>query len=289
MAGKMKKINRRKSKKARAEKRERPTLLEFLASFSCEAYKQLGEDVKIDPELPVSPLPHWAKNIMTKFGKTIMKPVLKLRPSKKTTCQDYGKIIGVLNRGIIFYRNGSRKIIEADGLDEISNEDWEKIQPEDQLRTHIIKQLGRPVAEHENLDGLIDELTEKRITHLEGLRAQAFRFMASRSTKDNAMFHKGMMQGYEIFMDEDDHFCGDRGRTEIYMELFSSLHEIEKMRRMLPARNDSDLYEHLKPWYRFPNGREAGAAWLRDVCDDISLYMTGKRGRPTGSRQAPAF
>ncbi len=180
-------------------------------------------------------------------------------------------------------------MIEEDGLDKINDEKWEMIQPRDQLRAHIVKQLGRPVADGETLEDLEAELIERRFKHLEEMRAQAFRFMARRSAKDNAMFHRGMAQGYEIFLDVDGQFCGDRGRTEIYMELLSSMHEIEKMRRMLPPRNDSDLYENLKPWYRFPNKREAGLAWLRKVCDDISLYMTGKRGRPLGPRRALAF
>lgn len=267
----------------------RPTLLELMASYHAEAKRQLGIKVEIGPELHAYPLPNWGKRIMTQLGKTIFKPLLKLRPSKKTTCQDFGKIIGILNRCITFYREDVAKIIEAEGLDEISNEDWEKIQPSDQLRAHIVKQLGRPVADTESLEDLEVELMEQRIKHLEELRTQAFQIMSQRSAKDNAMFHKGMSQGYEIFMDAYGQFCGDRGRTEIYMELLSSVLEIEKMRRMLPPRNDSDLYEHLKPWYRFPNGREDGIAWLRKVCDDISLYMTGKRGRPPGPHCAPVI
>jgi len=288
----MKKKNEQKVTGSRSKKCERPTLLEFLAGFHLEAHKLMGDDVKIDPKLPIAPLPHWGKNIVKQFGKTIMKPVIKLRPSKKSTCQDYGKIIGILNRGITFYRTDAWKILEDERfteLSEITADVWEKIQPENQMRVHVIKQLGRPVAKTEGLDDLIDELMEKRIKHFEELRDQAFRFMATRSAKDNAMFHKGVAQGYEMFIDEEARFCGDRGRTEIYMELISSVHEIEKMRRMLPPRNDSDLYEHLKQGYRFPNGREAGIVWLRKVCDDISLYMTGKRGRPPGARCVPVF
>ena len=285
----MKKKNKQKKSITLSDKRGRPTLLEFLAGYYFEANKQFGTKVEIDPEIPIFPLPDWAKKIMTQLGKTIIKPVLKLRPSKKSTCQDYGKLTGMLNRGITFYREDAWKMIEAEGLNEISNEDWEKLQPCDQLRTCVVKQLGRPVADTETLEDLEVELMEKRIKHLEELRTRAFQFISQRSAKDNAMFHKGLAQGYEMFMTEDCQFCGDRGRTEIYMQLLSSAHEIEKMRRMLPPRNDSDLYEHLKPWYRFPNGREEGTAWLRDVCDDISLYMTGKRGRPSGPHPAPVL
>lgn len=70
-------------------------------------------------------------------------------------------------------------IIEAEGLDQISEEDWERIQPSDQLCAKLIKQLGRTVAEHENLEDLVNELKEKHIKYLEDLQAQAYRFMAT--------------------------------------------------------------------------------------------------------------
>jgi hypothetical protein len=282
----MKKKTNQKSLEPQISKSGRPTLLEFLASIHSEANKQFGTKFEIDPDLVIPPLPGWAKKTMTQLRKTIGKPILKLRPTKKTTCQDFGKLIGILNRGITFFGEDAPRMIAEDGLDKMSKEKWETIQPSDQMRAHVAKQLGRPVAESEPLEDLQAELIERWLTHLEDRRAQAFRFMAGRSAKDNAMFFKGMAQGYEVFMDAYGHFCGDRGRTEIYLELISSVHEIEKMKRTLPAKNDSDLYEHLKPWYPFPNRREDGIAWLRKVCDDVSLYVTGKRGRPFGPRRA---
>ena len=273
-------MKNQKSLEPQTNRRGRPTLLEFLASLHSEANIQFGTKLFIDPDLNITPLPNWCKKDMTWLGKTILKPILKLRPSKKTTCQDYGKMIGILNRGITFWLEDVPKIIEAEGLDKISEEKWEMIQPRAQLRAHIVKQLGRPVGDCELLDDLTVELSERLLVQLEEIRAQAFRFMAQRSAKDNAMFHKGMAQGYEAFLDVYGHFCGDRGRTEIYTELLSSMHEIEKMRRILPARNDSDLYEHLKPWYKFQSPNDKARKWLKDVCDDICLYMKGGRGRP---------
>jgi len=287
--GKMKKTKNHKPAEPQADKSGRPTFLEFMASLHSEANRQFGTKFEIDPDLVIPPLPVWAQKTMAQLGKTIGKPILKLRPTKKTTCQDFGKIIGILNRGITFYREDAPRMIAEDGLDQISEEKWEAIQPSDQMRAHVVKQLGRPVADSETLEDLQVELMERRLKHLEEIRAQAFCFMARRSAKDNAMFLKGMAQGYEVFMDTYGHFCGDRGRTEIYLELISSVHEIEKMKRMAPSGNDSDLYEHLKPWYPFPNQRQDGVAWLRKVCDDVSLYITGKRGRPFGPRRAIAF
>jgi hypothetical protein len=125
----MKKNKKTNKSQPASGKRGHPTLLEFMASFHVEANKLFGIKTKIDPELTVHPLPNWGKAIMTQFGKTIMKPILKLRPTKKTTCEDYGKIIGVINRGITFFRQDTKKLFEAEGLDKISEEQWELIQP----------------------------------------------------------------------------------------------------------------------------------------------------------------
>jgi hypothetical protein len=113
----MKKKKNQKSLKPQSNESGRPTLLEFLAGFYSEAKKQFGIKLEIDPALPVSPLPEWAKKTVKQLGKTVFKPVLKLRSSKKSTCQDYGKLIGVLDRGITFYRKDAWKIIEDEGLD----------------------------------------------------------------------------------------------------------------------------------------------------------------------------
>jgi hypothetical protein len=55
-------------------------------------------------------------------------------------------------------------------------------------------------------------------------------------TTEHGLFLKGLQQGYGFFMDENGQFCGNRGRAEIHMQLLSSLHEIEKMRRTVPGK-----------------------------------------------------
>src|ERR1035438_4419124 len=119
----MKKKKNQKLAEPQTNKGGRQTLLEFLASLHAEAYKHFGLKLEVDPELRVSPLPDWGKKDVKQLGKTIFKPVIKLRPSKKSTCQDYGKLIGILNRGITFFREDAPKIIKAEGLDQIRSEE----------------------------------------------------------------------------------------------------------------------------------------------------------------------
>ncbi len=222
----------------------------------------------------------WSLKILDQLRKTIFKPVLKLRPAREVHWQSYGKMIGILERGQTFLTVDLPRIIEQEGLDKITDEQWNKIQPKEQLRSHVVKILKRSVLDNEPLDGLVEEVMKRWVESLEKHRQFAFACAAQQSAKNYARFLKGLSQGYNLFMDETGDFCGDRGRTEIYKELLSSQYEIEKMRRMLPARNDGDLYNHLKPWYKFPAPEKKARKWLRDVCDDICLSIKGGPGRP---------
>lgn len=265
------------------EGRGRPTLLEFMASYHAAAGKLTGLEEEATGQVEAKPLPQWGVKTLDQLRKTVMRPVLKLKPHGKTNCKDYGKIIGVVERQITFLEVDIWEIMLGEGWDKIPKEEWEKIQPEAQMRDHLIRLLKRKVGDDEKTEDLAVEAWERKIENHKAIRQAAFEFISTRSAKERGMFYDGLAQGYKLFMDEAGKLCGDRGRTEIYTELLASQYEIEKMRRMLPAKNDGDLYDHLKAWYKFPRfSREQNIEWLRDVCDDVSLYMTGKRGRPAG-------
>ena len=85
----MKKKQKLKKAIPAADKHGRPTLLEFIGSYQVEASKQFGTKLEIDPELHVFSLPDWAKKTTAQVGKTIITLILKLRPHKNSTCQDY--------------------------------------------------------------------------------------------------------------------------------------------------------------------------------------------------------
>ena len=270
----------RNSKKQQLNRHGRPTLLESLAGFEVAAWKECGLEIEPLPSVQPCAVPEWGKKIFGQFRKTVFRTLIKLRPGTGFNCQQFGKLVGVGNRFIKFLQSDLWRIVAEEGWDKISDEDWERIQPRAQLRACLASVLNRPVGEHESDDDLACEVIDRIIKRLEDLRTFAFQFISTRGARDERFFYKGLAQGYSLFMDDECRFCGDRGRTEIYTELLASQFEIEKMRRMLPPKKDEDLYAHLERWYKFPNSREYGSAWLRNVCDDISLYMTGKCGRP---------
>jgi len=270
-----------------------PTLLEFMASYHAAVDKLTGQKGEENPELEVRPLPQWGVKTLEQLRKTVMRPILKLKPHKNINCKDYGKIVGILDRQITFLEVDIWEILIALGLDKITDEEWEKIQPEAQMRALLIRVLNRKVGDDEMTADLAIEVLELKIKRYKDIKQAGFDFIAQQSAKDRSLFYDGLAIGYKLFLNEAGKFCGDRGRTEIYMDLLASQYEIEKMRRMLPVKNDGNLYDYLKPLHNFPSSvREQNIAWLRDVCDDISLYITGKRGRPVGAtkcKSAPSL
>lgn len=259
-----------------------PTLLEYTDTIQYELACSVNLPVEHKPAKLRHEMPKWVQKITDGLRKTILRPVLKLKPKRKTDWQNFGKIIGVLARQKTFFAVDVPRILKEDGLDKISDERWARICPETdevKLRQRLVKALKRPVSDDEPMETLVDEVLAQRIAGLENMKQNAIRLVSPQSAKDHAKFLKGMAQGYELLLDDQCGWCGDRGRTEIYLELLSSQYEIEKMRRRLPAGSVADLQRFVGQSFRFHPETTKAKRWFKNVCDDICLSMKG-RGRP---------
>ena len=78
----MKKKHTQKKAAAQPEKDGRPTLLEYMAGFEIEAAKACGLTVTPAPDIRAHPVPEWGKKIFEQLQKTIMRPIIKLRPRR---------------------------------------------------------------------------------------------------------------------------------------------------------------------------------------------------------------
>ncbi len=259
-----------------------PTLLKLLDTVQFELASSINLPVEQKPVQCLQQTPKWVQKITDGFTRTILKPILKLKPRRKFCWQNFGKIIGVLSRQKTFFTVDVPRLCKEDGLDKIPAERWAKLFPETdamELRRRLIKELNRPVADDEPLEKLGDEVMALVIAGFERMEKNAFRLAAQQSARDYGKFLKGMAQGYELFLDDQCGWCGDRGRAEIHLEMLSSQYEIEKMRRMLPARALPDLQNFVAQSFTFPSETKKAKRWFKSVCDDICLSMKGK-GRP---------
>lgn len=233
----------------------------------------------IQPEAgPKVEVPRWGRNVIQQLRKTIFRPVLKLCFRGEVNWRNYGRMIGILDRAHAFWEFDVPRIL-AEEFGDMTDEQAARIEARmglDQLRAWCVKVLGRPVAEDEPLEKLVDEIWSRVVAHRERIRQAAFRHVALQPPKVAALFYKGMAEGYTSFLDEEGEFCGDRGRTNVYLSLLGCMLEVEKLRRTLPPTTRRRFYDSLTETFKLPSNAHG---WFAEICDDIKFPLNNL-GRP---------
>jgi len=249
-----------------------------MMNFQCEMRAESGLE-PLPHWTPKRETPQWTKNICLKLRNTILKPILKLRPKGKVNWRYYGRCIGIMERYKAFLTNDVPKMLKEDGLDNISNMRWAKIQPllgEEEARQYYLKVLERPANDKTPLLELFAIVLERQMTNLEKQKQTAFFHLASQSVKTGALFLKGMSEGYAAFLNEEGEFSGDDRRADIHLELIAWQHDIEKMRKSVLPVTRKKLFGEIK---KLPEFKTKTQDWFDDVCKDIKLSL-GRPGRP---------
>jgi hypothetical protein len=262
-----------------------PTVFEQVAIINSGLAREvglvpIGETAERQPTMP-----QWCLNIIRRLGKTVLKPIIKLRPNGEINWRNYGKLVGIVERYKAFVTQDVPRIL-AEEFGDLTDEQWKKLEPLlglDKLRAHLIKVLERQVADDEPLEKLIDEVWGRQSERLDKMKQTAFVHLAQQSPKIGSLFFKGMAEGYESFIDERANFCGDRGRTDIYMSLISYMSDVERIRRTQPQKTRPKFYDDLRKVHRFPAD---AYEWFNDVCDDIKFPIKSVGAPP---KSAPAM
>ncbi len=239
-------------------------------------HSALSKEVGIAPsELLPKPkieIPEWCGNVVKQLGKTILKPISKLRPKGKVDWRNYGRTLTIMERYKTFLKHDVPRILEEE-IGNISDERWKGIEAQlgvDEMRACLIKGINRPVADDEPLERLFDEAFARQFENLERHRQVALYHVAQQGAKESALFYKGMAEGYELFIDERADFCGNRGRANIYLELLSCMLDVEKLRRTLPPTTRAQYFNKLAKVFKLPID---GYDWFQDVCDDVKFPL----------------
>jgi hypothetical protein len=260
-----------------------PTIIEQLEPILYALNEEMGGKSASGVPKPKLELPIWCRNITKRLCKTVLQPVIKLRPSGQVDWRNYGRAIGVLERAIAFYKHDVPRIIK-DEFSDLTAEDWKRIEPSlglHKLRAKLVKTLNRPVADHEPLEKLADEALDRMLAGFQPHRETALHHLAGQSPKVAALFYKGMSEGYRLFLDESGKLCGDRGRANIHLNLLACMLDVEKIRRTFPPTTRSQYYDQLTAVFKLP---PKAYDWFNDICDDIKLPLNNLgRKRRCGS------
>lgn len=267
--------------KLNAESGQEFTLFQQATDIQIELAESAGLPVDHLPARSGRELPKWSSKILEQFQKTILKPILKLKPNGTVNWRNYGKIIGIIERFKTFLVHDVEQIFIEEGFDKITDEQWERIRPqfgEEEARHHLVRVLERPVADSEPLGDLVAEAIERWFEHFEKSKSNALWHVAQQNAKATALFLKGMTEGYTCFLDENGGYVGDRGRTNMYLDFLAHRLEIEKYRRTMPVKTRRDLQQWIieKAKIRIQNDDK----WFDHFCDEICLSMKGVGRKP---------
>jgi hypothetical protein len=269
---------------SQADIRAVPTILEKVWSIQAALHHSTGLVTNSPQEPTTNELPKWCSKILEQLVKTILKPILKLKPGRTVNWRNYGKMIGFFERYKTFITHDVDRMFKEEGLDKITDQQWEQLEPPlglAMLRERLTILLARPVADGEPLDNLVNEALDRQLMHLENLKSDAFRQLALEGAKTTTLFFKGMAEGYNFFLDVDGGYVGDRGRTRLYLDFLIHRMEIEKYRQTMTGKSRRDLQHWLidHTGIRIPAEEE----WFDHYCDEICLRMKGvgrKRNAP---------
>jgi len=255
-----------------------PTIFARMMDLQCELRDAAGMQPLPGWEKPGN-TPVWVKIICIRYRQTILKSVMKLKPGRRVNWRNYGRCIGLMERYKTFIGKDVPNILKKEGLLKLSKEKQAKLKAasgEKEMRQYYLKLLNRRPTDRTSLAKLVEMALSRQLENLERHRQVAFYHLTQQDAKTTAIFWKGVSEGYSIFINEEGEFSGDDRRTGIYSELLSSQYEVEKMRRVLPAKSRVDLRAELK---KSPTFQDRGQCWFNDVCDEIKLSMRGS-GRP---------
>lgn len=258
------------------------TIFEQVVDFQVELGKLADLPVDHLPAKLTREQPKWVLGILERFKKTVLRPILKLRPKNGVVVwRNYGRMVGLVERYKAFLSHDLPQLFEREGLDKITEEESKRIWPLlglDKLRQHLVKVLNRPVSDGEPLESLISETLVHQLDWHEKLRSVAFCHVAQQNPKTTALFFKGLSEGYTCCLDENGLFTGDRGRTQIYFDFLTWQFEIEKFRRTMPVKSRRDLQNWVinTTKIRIPGDPE----WFDHFCDEICLSMKGVGRKP---------
>jgi len=235
--------------------------------------KALGE-----PKLS-SCLPSWCHSIAERFAKTIFKSTIALDPKGQFDARNFGRIVGVLLRGLVFIYKEAEPLLRKEGLWEMDKEREEKI--EKAMGTELVfpivsEKVGRPVTNEDELTSVLEGEAGKRVGNLLEMVEKPLLHILGQSVRQQHQFLRGIPEGFISLLNSGGTFTGDRGRTNMYILLLMCWPEIAEMQKADRPKSRKHLLEWLEKiegTAKEPVQLVVDEKTFYDLCDDIGLVM----------------
>jgi hypothetical protein len=234
--------------------------------------KARGLPVK-EPEFSAC-VPVWYHNIADILAKTIFRKMIALDPKGQFEARNFGKTMGSILRGAVFFGKELEFILKKMGLLDLSKDEEKKV--EDMAGIELLfpvasKKFNRPIRNENQLINQTSRHLEKwGIDLVKSLKVQLVHLW-HQPIEEQHQFLCGMAEGFILFLDTEAQFSGDRGRTNLYFNLMRLWPEIAAMQKAEPRKTRRDLQEWLINEAKIPISNDE--EWFDHLCDEIGLTM----------------
>lgn len=228
-------------------------------------------------------LPVWVHNICDELTKTIFKRMIESAPrDNKFVARDYGRIIGFLLRGVVFYVKEVPALLKKDGLLDLTKERAEKLEKEagfPLLFSMASQTLQKPISNKDELIQEGGERIEKRGKELLSGFFVIGRHLLDQPIEQQHEFLCGIPEGFVSFLNDQGDFAGKRKRFEIFLLLAMNWPEIAEMQKGQSNETRKSLLDWLE--------KEEGKQLVEDpkvfyaLCGEIGLDIAPP-GHPSG-------
>ena len=193
--------------------------------------------------------------------------------------RNFGRMVGLLLRAGVFLGKEFEPILKKAGLLDLSKTDEKKIEGIagiEHLFPVASKKFNRPIRNEHQLFSQTGRYAEKWGIDLLKSHGTLFLHLWNQSIEEQHKFLCGIAEGFVTFMDTEGQFTGDRGRTNLYINLLVHWTEIAAMQKAEPAKTRRDLQQWLIAEAKIPISNDD--EWFDHLCDEIGLSM---RRRPS--------
>ena len=239
-------------------------------------------------------MPEWCQNIADRLVLTVLKGIVGLAPQGKFDARSYGRLVGVLMRGIVHFGKEVPAQLKRDGLLDLDPEKEKKLESMfdiPAILAFVSAKLQRPISNNDELIQAGTEELERRVDVQAEFLLTVSRYLLNRPVAEQHEFLCGIPEGFILFLNNDGGYTGQRQRTELYLLLLMYWPEITEMQKAQPPKTCKFLLD----WLEKQEGKEVAddedrlkqepkklvddAKQFYGLCGEIGLVM-GPPGHP---------
>jgi hypothetical protein len=236
------------------------------------AYRAAG---KSPPPPSISKgMPEWCHNIADKLGLTILKRITDLAPRGKFDARNYGRMVGIVLRGIIYFCKEVPRGLKKDGLLDLDAGQEKRVEGMIDMGpvfAFASEKFQRPICNDGELMEAGSAELEKRATREAEIFLTIGRYLLDCPITEQHQFLCGIPEGFILFLNKDGDYAGQRQRTELYLRLLVFWPEITEMQKAEPPKTCKFLLDWLE--------KQEGKQFVEDeklfygLCGEIGLVM----------------